>query len=183
MPEGIERYSGTYNATIHNCVIDDDVYINQIKNYIANYHIGKKVLIENVGTLTVDGSSGFGNGVRIAVPKETGGREMLVYNKLSINAVRLIAFYHHKPGVINKLTCMIDEYTVGIRSDMDRIKERAHPLNCHTLLNVYIGRYAKIEGIYRLNNGSISSSEKDPAYISPGVIAKNFDGDLKSMLM
>ena len=34
---GIERYSGVYNATIHNCVIEDDVYINQIKNYITKF--------------------------------------------------------------------------------------------------------------------------------------------------
>ncbi|MDR0698309.1 MAG: DUF4954 family protein [Tannerella sp.] len=171
---GIERYSGIYNATIHNCVIDDDVYINQIKNYIANYHIGKNVLIESIDTLTVDGASCFGNGVRTPVLNETGGREIPIYNELSAHTAYLIAFYRHKPMLINKLTGMIDDYTDGIRSNMGTIAEGAHLLNCRTLLNVYIGPYAKIEGIYRLNNGSVNSSEKAPSYIGSGVIAENF---------
>jgi hypothetical protein len=41
-------------------------------------------------------------------------------------------------------------------------------------LNVNIGAYATVEGIYRLKNGSINSSKKDPAYVGPGVIAENF---------
>ncbi|MDR2773273.1 MAG: DUF4954 family protein [Tannerella sp.] len=171
---GIERYSGIYNATIHNCVIDDDVYINQIKNYIANYHIGKNVLIESIDTLTVDGTSSFGNGVRVLVLNETGGREIPIYNELSAHTAYLIAFYRHKPKLVNKLTCMIDDYTDGIRSNTGTIAEGAHLLNCRTLLNVYIGPYAKIEGIYRLNNGSVNSSEKAPSYIGSGVIAENF---------
>ncbi|MDR1523756.1 MAG: DUF4954 family protein [Tannerella sp.] len=171
---GIERHSGIYNATIHNCVIGDDVYINQIKNYIANYRIEKNVLIESIDTLTVDGASCFGNGVRVAVLNETGGREIPVYNELSAHTAYLIAFYRHRPELINKLTRMIDDYTAGIRSGMGSVKEGAHLLNCRTLLNVYIGRYAKIEGIYRLNNGSVNSSEKDPSYIGSGVIAENF---------
>jgi hypothetical protein len=171
---GIERYSGIYNATIHNCIIDDDVYINQIKNYIANYRIGKNVLIESTDTLTVDGTSCFGNGVRVAVLNETGGREIPIYNELSAHTAYLIAFYRHKPELVNKLIRMIDDYTAGIRSGMGVIEEGAHLLNCRTLLNVYIGRYAKIEGIYRLSNGSVNSSEKAPSYIGSGVIAENF---------
>ncbi|MDR0394902.1 MAG: DUF4954 family protein, partial [Tannerella sp.] len=54
---GVERYSGIYNATVHNCVIEDDVYINQIKNYIANYIIGRGAVIESVDSLVVDGRS------------------------------------------------------------------------------------------------------------------------------
>ncbi|MDR1381000.1 MAG: DUF4954 family protein [Tannerella sp.] len=171
---GIERYSGIYNATIHNCTVDDDVYINQIKNYIANYHICRNVLIESIDTLTVDGESCFGNGVRVAVLNETGGREIPVYNELSAHTAYLIAFYRHRPELIGKLTGMIDGYTAGIRSGRGVIEEGAHLLNCRTLLNVYIGPYAKIEGIYRLNNGSVNSSEKDPSYIGSGVIAENF---------
>ena len=73
---GVTRYSGIYNAIIHHCVIDDDVYINQIKNYIANYTIGKNVIIESVDSLVVNENSCFGNGTRVAVLNETGGREI-----------------------------------------------------------------------------------------------------------
>ena len=33
----LRKPAGISNATVHNCVIGNNVYINQIKNYIANY--------------------------------------------------------------------------------------------------------------------------------------------------
>ncbi|MDR2928337.1 MAG: DUF4954 family protein [Cytophagaceae bacterium] len=171
---GIVKFSGIYNATIHNCIIGDDVYINQIKNYIANYDIKKNVLIESVDTLAVNGKSCFGNGTRVAVLNETGGREIPVYSELSAHTAYLIAFYRHKPAMIANLVKMIDDYTANSCSDRGVIREGAHLLSCRTILNVNIGACAKVESIYRLNNGTINSSEKDPAYIGPGVIAENF---------
>ncbi len=171
---GIVRSSGIYNATIHNCVIKDNVYINQIKNYIANYTIEKNAIIESVDMLVVDSRSCFGNGTRVAVLNEMGGREIPIYDKLSAHTAYLIAFYRHKPELIDRLNRMIDEYTQTVCSEMGTIGESAHIFSSHNIKNVNIGPHAKIEGIYRLKNGSINSSEKDPSYIGTGVIAENF---------
>ncbi|MDR2913781.1 MAG: DUF4954 family protein [Tannerella sp.] len=171
---GITRSSGIYNATIHNCVIKDNVYINQIKNYIANYTIEKNAIIESVDMLVVDSRSCFGNGTRVAVLNEMGGREIPIYDKLSAHTAYLIAFYRHKPELIDRLNRMIDEYTQTVCSEMGTIGEGAHIFSSHNIKNVNIGPHAKIEGIYRLKNGSINSSEKDPSYIGTGVIAENF---------
>ena len=171
---GIERHSGIYNATIHNCVIEDDIYINQIKNYIANYTIEKNAIIESVDSLVVDGISSFGNGTRVVVLNETGGREIPIYNELSAHTAYLIAFYRHKPELISRLVKMISEYTQSISSEMGVVGENAYVASSRIIQNVNIGPYAKIEGIYHLSNGSVNSSEKDPSYIGSGVIAENF---------
>ena len=173
-PGGIVRYSGIYNATIHHCVIDDDVYINQIKNYIANYTIGKNVIIESVDSLVVEEKSCFGNGTRVAVLNETGGREIPIYNELSAHTAYLIAFYRHKPELITRLRQMIDGYVQQVCSDMGSIGEGAYIFSSRNIKNVNIGPFAKIEGIYRLKNGTVNSSGKDPSYIGTGVIAENF---------
>jgi hypothetical protein len=172
-PGGIVRYSGIYNANIHNCVIGDDVYINQIKNYIANYIIEKNAIIESVDALFVDGKSTFGNGTRVAVLNETGGREIPIYNELSAHTAYLIAFYRHRPEMISKLVEMIDKYTQNISSEMGVIGEGAHIVGSRNIQNVNIGPYAKIEGVYRLVNSSVNSSEKDPSHIGTGVICEN----------
>ena len=171
---GIVRYSGVYNATIHNCVIEDDVYINQIKNYIANYTIGKGTIIESVDSLVVDGKSYFGNGTRVAVLNETGGREIPIYNELSAHTAYLIAFYRHKPELISKLCRMIDEYTQSVCSEMGTVGENVYIVSSRNIQNVNIASYARIEGVYRLKNGTINSTVKDPSYIGTGVIAENF---------
>lgn len=171
---GVPKFSGIQNATIHNCIIDDDVYINQVKNHLANYHIQKDVVIENVDSLIVTEKSSFGNGVRVAVLNETGGREIAIYNELSAHTAYLMAFYRHRPQLIAHLLSMVDSYAETISSTMGTISEGAHLINCRTIENVNIGPYSEVDGIYRLINGTIISCKKDPSYVGPGVIAENF---------
>lgn len=171
---GIIKMAGIYNAVIHQCIIEDDVYINQVKNYLANYRIEKNVIVESVDTLGVTGKSCFGNGTRVAVLSETGGREIPIYNGLSAHTAYLMTFYRHRPSFISILQKMVDDYTKSVCSEMGVIEEGAQLLSCRTILNVNIGPFAKIESIYRLNNGTINSSEKDPSFVGPGVIAEDF---------
>ncbi|HKL71243.1 MAG TPA: DUF4954 family protein [Marinilabiliaceae bacterium] len=171
---GVPKFSGIQNATIHNCIIDDDVYINQVKNHLANYHIQRDVVIENVDSLIVTQKTTFGNGVRVAVLNEVGGREIAIYNELSAHTAYLMAFYRHRPELINHLLNMVDSYAEALSSTMGTISEGAHIINCRTIENVNVGSYAEIDGIYRLINGTIISCKRDPSYVGAGVIAENF---------
>ena len=47
---------------------------------LANYTIADDVIIENVGTLKVVGSTSFGNGVEIDVLNEAGGRTLKIFD-------------------------------------------------------------------------------------------------------
>ncbi len=94
---GVTKPTGISNATIHNCTIGNNVYIDQIRNYIANYIIEDDVLIENVDLLAVEGESSFGNGTEVAVVNEAGGREIPIYDHLSAHTAYIIAFYRHTP--------------------------------------------------------------------------------------
>ena len=171
---GVKKHSGIFNATIHNCRIGNDVYIGQIRNYIANYVIEDDVVIENVDLLAVDGVSSFGNGTLVGVLNETGGRELPIYNRLSAHLAYILAFYRHRPVVISKITAMIDEYVKSVSSSSGTVGRNARLTNCRTLCNLYIGAFARLDGIYRLTNGTIDSNEAAPTCFGPGVIAENF---------
>jgi len=92
---GVKKHTGIYNATIHNCRIGNNVYIGQIRNYIANYIIEDDVVIENVDLMAVDGISSFGNGTHVSVLNETGGRELPIYDHLSAHLAYILALYRH----------------------------------------------------------------------------------------
>jgi hypothetical protein len=47
-------------------------------------------------------------------------------------------------------------------------------INCRIIKNVKIGPASVIEGINKLENGSINSCSEDPVYIGPGVFAEDF---------
>ena len=171
---GVKKHTGIFNATIHNCRIGNNVYIGQIRNYIANYVIEDDVLIENVDLLAVDGISSFGNGTLVSVLNETGGREVPIFDHLSAQLAYILALYRHRPAVIDKITDMINSYTKSVSSDMGTISEYACLTNCRTLRNLRVKAYASMDGVYRVTNGTINSNAEAPTHFGPGVIAENF---------
>jgi hypothetical protein len=171
---GLTKPAGISNATIHNCTIGDNVYIDQIRNYIANYVVEDDVLIENVDLLAVKGESSFGNGTQVTVVNEAGGREVLIYDHLSAHTAYIMAFYRHRPKVIENLRKMITDYTASVTSSMGVVGKGARLVNCRIIRNTKIGPSSVIEGVNRLENGSVNSCPEDPVYIGPGVFAENF---------
>ncbi len=171
---GLVRPTGISNATIHNCRIGDNVYINQVKSCIANYTIEDDVVIENIDQLIVEGQTAFGNGTDVVVINEAGGREIPIYDRLSAQLAYIIALYRHRTGVIEKLRGMIGRYADSVKSSMGLVAAGARIINSRIIKNVKVGPAATIEAASRLENGSINSCPEDPIYIGPGVFAHNF---------
>jgi len=171
---GVRKPAGISNATIHNCTIGNNVYINQVRNYIANYIIEDDVVIDNIDLLAVEGESSFGNGTEVAVVNEAGGREIPIYDNLSAHTAYIIAFYRHRPKVIENLQKMIADYTASVTSSMGLVAKAAKLINCRIIKNVKVGPLSIIEGVNRLENGSINSCPDDPVYIGSGVYAEDF---------
>ena len=152
LPGGLKIHSGIYNATIHNCEIGNDAHLYNIHNYIANYHIGNNTCIENVNAILVDGKSTFGNGVRVPVMNEGGGREIPIFNELSASLAYILTLYRHRPKMIQELERQIDEYAEAQASDHGYIGDNVRILNCGSIKNVHIGDYAELMGVSRLKN-------------------------------
>ncbi|MEE9370740.1 MAG: DUF4954 family protein, partial [Sedimentisphaerales bacterium] len=171
---GLTGPAGISHAAIHNCKIGNNVYINNINNYIANYLIEDDVVINNVDLLAVEGQSSFGNGTEVAVVNEAGGREISIDDELSAHTAYVMAFYRHRPKVIENLQKMIADYTASVTSSEGLAAKGANLINCRIIKNVKIGPSSVIEGVDRLENGTVNSCPEDPVYIGPGVFAEDF---------
>ena len=71
--DGLELNCGIYNSTISNCIIKNNVYINNTRLYISKYIIEENVIIDNISLLATTQNSYFGNGNEINVLNEAGG--------------------------------------------------------------------------------------------------------------
>ena len=171
---GLQKHSGINHACIHNCELGNNVLIENIQNYIANYYIGDNVLIQNIHHLYVDKESSFGNGTEVSVLNETGGREVLIYDKLSAHFAYILSFYRHRPVLTSKLQDMVISYTNSRKSNMGTIGNNVTIVNAGAIKNVYIGDYAVVEGARHLENGSINSNKHDPIHIGYSVMANDF---------
>jgi len=174
LPGGLSIHTGIYNATLHNCEVGDDCHLYNIHNYIANYHIGANTCIENVNAVLVDGRSTFGNGVRVPVMNEGGGREIPIFNELSASLAYILTLYRHRPKMIHALEHQIDAYAEEHASDHGYIGDNVRILNCGSIKNVYVGDYAELVGVSRLKNGSVNSNAYAPVRLGSGVKCSDF---------
>ncbi len=171
---GVSKQCGIYNAHIHNCTIGDNVYINHVKNYIANYVIEDYVFIDNTDICVVEKQCTFGNGTQVEVLDETGGRKVVIYDKLSAHLAYMLAFYKHRTKVVQKIESMIADYCLSVASTMGIIGAHTKITNCREIRNVKMGAYTQINGCSTLQNGSINSNESAPVIIGHDTILKNF---------
>ena len=171
---GMKKHSGLYHATLHNVVVGDDCCIENVKNYIANYNIGNGSFIENVDIILTDGVSSFGNGVEVSVLNETGGREVMIYDRLSAQQAYVIALYRHRPQLVARLREIIGKYVASVSSPTGTIGSGVTIADAGYIKNVRIGDCCKIEGTARLKNGSINSNAEAPVHIGVGVIGDDF---------
>lgn len=174
LPGGLRKHSGLSNVCFHNCTIGDDTLIYNIHNYIANYNIGNNVLILNVEQIYSNENATFGNSVEVSVLNETGGREVMIHDKLNSHFAYIQSFYRHRPQLIQKMNEMVTSYTNQIKSDIGTIGNNTRIINAGTIKNVNIGQYTVIEGARNLENGSINSNQYDPIHIGYNVMMKDF---------
>lgn len=174
LPGGLKKHAGLNNCILHNCIIGNDVYIDKIDNYIANYSIGNGSYIENVNLILADGVSSFGNGVKVPVMNEGGGREIPIFDFLSAPLAYILTLYRHRPELIQNLQKRIDNYATAQQSSTGSIGANVRIVNCGSIKNVRIGDYALIEGASLLENGSVNSNAEAPVVIGSGVKCKDF---------
>ena len=171
---GISKHSGLSYAALHNVTVGDNCFIENVKNYIANYDIGESTFIENVDIILVDKKSRFGNGVEVSVLNETGGREVMIHDHLSAHQAYIMALYRHRPLLIERMKAIIEAYADAYASERGTIGNRVTIVNAGYIKNVRIGDCCEVEGAGRLKNGSINSNASDPVHIGYGVVCDDF---------
>ena len=171
---GMVKHSGIYYATLHNVTVGDDCCIENVKNYIANYNIGDGAFIENVDIILVDGESSFGNGTKVEVLNETGGCEVMIFDRLTAQTAYVMALFKHRPELMAKMTKMIEAYVDTVKSSVGHIGRDVTIADAGYIKNVRIGDCCKIEGASRLKNGSINSNPHAPVHIGVGVVGDDF---------
>lgn len=173
-PGGVRLHAGVYSVHLHNVTVGNECYIHNIRNYIANYDISDNVFIENTNIVVVDGETSFGNGVRVPIMNETGGRKVLIYDRLSAQVAYILALYRHDKTLILRLEEEINKYIASRLSTRGVISENVRIINCNAIKNVYIGPNASIMGASKLSNGSINSNRYAPVHVGSGVKCTDF---------
>ncbi len=173
-PQDLVKPCGIYHATLINCTVGDGCRIANVGVHIANYRIEAHVCIENVGLMQTHPGARFGNGIEINSLNEAGGREIVLFDKLSSQYAYMMCLHRYRPRMVAKLKSMALDYAQSVTSDYGSVGSHASILSAKEIVDVNVGPWARIHQTSSLRNGSVLSCEAGPTRIGTDVIAEDF---------
>lgn len=154
-------------------VLGDNVIIEDV-GLISNYVISDNARLSHIGKIFTDEDSLFGNGVKVNVLSEAGGRDVMIYENISSHIAYMMSLYRYESNFISALKSMIEKEVEKHRSSLGVIGENVVVENVKYIKDVNIGDNAGIYGAAVLENGTIVSGKSSPSVIGCGVICRNF---------
>lgn len=161
--EGFLRRCAIRNATLRNVCIGDDCLVENVRGYISNYQIGDHCYIANVGIITTQEGTAFGNGNAISVLNEGGDANVVIYEGLTAQIAWLMVNF---PSVRN-IAGTPRTYSSGIIANGARI------FGVKEMSNAKIGESCEIQDASRLSNCSILSNDDASTFIGTDVVLEN----------
>ncbi|MCD6115670.1 DUF4954 family protein [bacterium] len=165
--------TGIYNTCLSDCETGLNVSINST-GIIKNYIIEDEAVITGTNEISADKDSGFGNGVKVDVLNEAGGRTVPIFDRLNSQIAYMLVFYRYRTDFIDKILKLVNNYIHKKIEVKGRIGKRSIITGCGIIRNVCVGDYAVIEGALELENGTIASEESASSKIGIGVICRDF---------
>ena len=119
-----EVIAGLSNSTLVDCVVGNNAVIRDVR-LLANYVVAADAVVVDCGRITCAAGTTFGNGKRIPVALEGGGREVEVFAEMDIALATVAA----RPGVrrpeLDGYRRAIAEYRKQVTSDRGIIETGA----------------------------------------------------------
>jgi len=165
--EGFQRHASILNATLNNVTVGDDCFIENIRGYISNYTISNHCYLSNIGIISSQGQSSFGNGTVVSVLNEGGDGNVIIYDKLTAQIAWLMIRY----PAVRELA--LREIADTPQADHGTIGEGCRIVGSGEISNVYIYPYCEVQGTSRMANATLLSSSDAPTFIGPDVILEN----------
>lgn len=173
LDDGLQVPAGISNAMVADCEIGDNCLIRNVGGLLRGYTIGSGVVISGCGSICARPDARCGQGTRVAVLNEGGGREVTIFSELNSAIAAMMAFYRYRPGLIARLEGMIADH-VASKPRGAFIGDGARIENCTSITDVSIGAAAVVSGASRLADGTVLSCAEMPATVGAGVIAEHF---------
>jgi hypothetical protein len=171
---GLDKACGVYRASLADCTVGTGCRIANVGVHIANYDIEDGACIENIGLMHTNPGARFGNGVEICVLNEAGGREIILFDKLSAQYAYMMCVHRFRPKVVEKLRAMALDYCRSVQADRGKVGTCARICSVKEIVDVNVGSWAVVNNASSLKNGTVLSCQEGPTTIGSDVIAHDF---------
>ncbi len=164
---GVEHETGIYNSHLANCVVLNDALILNVQQ-ITNYLIEPGAVLWDDGLIAVTGETTFGNGVELSLAIETGGRELLAYDGITVPIAEALAKSRTDKALQSQARELIASHIKKITSRRGVIAAGARIVRTPKLVNTFVGPFAAVDNARAVLNTTILSNQDESTHISEG---------------
>jgi hypothetical protein len=162
--------AGLADSTLADCVVGHDVVVRGVR-LLANYVVGPGAVIFDCGRVVCDKGTTFGNGGRVAVGVETGGRVVCVFAELGIELAAAAA-QPTGPAFAAGYAAAVAEYESRAVCRRGILERSACVLGAGQVRNTYVGPFARIDGATLVEDSTLLSSDEQPARVESGACVR-----------
>ena len=166
--EGFRRRCCVRNATLRNVTIGDDCLVENVRGYISNTQIGARSYVANVGIITNQEDSTFGNGTEISVLNEGGDANIIIFEGLTAQLAWLMVNFSSARKLANAQLSAFN-----VQSSTPHIGAGSRVVDVKEMNNVRIGEGCEVQGSCKLNNCTILSTDDASTLIGSDVIIED----------
>jgi hypothetical protein len=172
LASGVELPTGITRATLANCVIGHQALIREVK-LLANYLVAEAAVLLDCGSITCEGSTAFGNGIRLQLGIERGGRDVVAYAEIDVAIASLVARTRSDHTLLDAYARAVANYRDQVQSSRGIIGRGALLRHTPRIANAYIGPYAQIDGATLVADSTLLSTAEEPVLIGSGACVLN----------
>ncbi len=172
LERGVMIGTGVYNCDLKDVSVGDNAFVSN-NTLIANCYIGARAIVEGCGSIVCAGETMYGNGPRVSLGLEAGGRETAIFAELTVELAKRIASFRRDRKTIDDYELAVEMYSRAAASRIGIIEANAIVKNTPKILNCYIGAGAQVDAATALENSSVLSNVAERTHIGSGAFLRD----------
>jgi hypothetical protein len=165
--EGLELPTGIYNAMVADCVIGHEALLKDVR-LLAHCVVAGEAVLFDCGAVVCEGFTSFGNGVRLPLGIESGGREVATYAEIDVDIAAKVARSRGQRELLHAYANAVTDYRARVLSNRGIISQGAVVRHAGKVQNTYLGPGARIDGATLVSDSTLLSNRQEITRIESG---------------
>ncbi|MBN9520036.1 DUF4954 family protein [bacterium] len=166
---GLEVVAGLSNSTVADSVIGHNALVRDVR-LLANYVVGEEAVLVDCGRVTCAPGATFGNGLRVPVALEGGGREVELFAELDVELAAAVARPGGRRREVEAYRAAVADYRRLAASDRGVVGAGAHVWSVPRVEDAFVGPAARIDGAAAVVRSTLLSTPDEPVAVESGSI-------------
>lgn len=164
---GLEVVAGLSNSTVADSVIGHNALVRDVR-LLANTVVGEEAVLVDCGRVTCAPGATFGNGLRVAVALEGGGREVELFAELDVELAAAVARPGGRRQEVEGYRAAVADYRRLAASDRGVVGAGAHVWSVPRVEDAFVGPAARVDGAAAVVRSTLLSTPAEPVAVESG---------------